>query len=147
MKRYLILSILSLITILSLHSEVRKKIEINAHPINVAVIIVEKGDSAKVADLFNYYGYTLQGIEEGYNVMKDSKGNEILYTYDNTEGKFPKVIVKSNEKTKYIESRLGNLQFKKDGNIYQRTINYDGNNITECFIKPDDTLVFQRSTR
>lgn len=146
MKKYLVFSILSLISILSLHSEVRKKLEINAHPINVAVVIVEKEDSVKIADLFNYYGYTLHGTQDGYKVMKDSKGNEIRYSYNDTESSstFPKVIVKSKEKIKDIETRLDNLQFRKVGDLYQRTINYDRHNITQCNFGTNNTLVFQR---
>ncbi len=144
MKNYLIFSILSLIFAFSLNAEVWQKLEINAHPINVAVVIVEKGDSAKVADLFNYYGYTLQATEDGYRVMKDTKGNEIRYTYETTDGKFPKVLVKSNDKNKDIEKRLDNLKFKKVGDVYQRTINYDRHNFTQCNFGPNNTLVLQR---
>ncbi len=144
MKKYLVFCILSLFPILSLHAEIRKKIEINAHPINVAVVIVEKEDSVKVADIFNYYGYILQGYENGFKVMQDSKGNEICYSYDMTEGKFPKVVVKSNDKIKEIEKRLDNLQFKKVGDLYERTINYDHNHITQCKFETNNILVFQR---
>ncbi len=143
MKQYLIFSILSLIFAFSLLAEVWQKLEINAHPINVAVVIVEKGDSTKVADLFNYYGYTLQGTDDGYKVMQDSKGNEIQYRYDMTEGKFPNVIVKCREKIKDIEKRLDNLKFKKDGDAYQPTVNYDRHYITQCYLETNNTLVFQ----
>ncbi len=145
MKKYLIFSILSLIFAVSLHAEVWKKLEIKAHPINVAVVIVEKEDSTKVVDLFNYYGYSLQGNNDGYKVMKDSKGNEIRYTYNDTDSsrKYPKVIVKSNEKVKDIDNRLDNLQFKKVGDIYQRKVNYDRNNITQCNFGTNNTLIFQ----
>ncbi len=149
MKKYLIISLLSLISILSLHSEVWKKLEINANPINVAVVIVEKGDSAKIADLFDYYGYTLHGTEDGYKVMKDTKGNEIRYSFNVPEAidQYPKVMVKNKENAVEIDNRLNDLKFKKVGDGYERTINYDKNLITKCFLISGNSLVLQRSKK
>ncbi len=129
-----------------IHGEVRKKLAINANPINVAVVIIEKGDSAKIADLLDYYGYTLQGTNNGYQIMKDYRGNEIRYSFDDSEseGKYPKVIVKTNEKPKDIAERLHNLKFMKIGNIFEHTINRYDNTITQCSFGQNNTLIFQR---
>lgn len=149
MKKYLIFSLLSLIFTLSLHAEAVKKLKPNVNPINIAIAIVEKEDSAKIADLFDYNGYTYQGTEDGYNVMKDHNGNVILYSFQNsnTGPNYPKVIVKSKEKIKDIEKRLDNLMFKKVGKLYERKVNYDKNYSTKCTMQSNNSLVFQRSPR
>lgn len=120
---------------------------LNANPINVAVLIIEKGDSTKIVDLFDYYGYSLHDTTAGYKVMKDSRGNEIKYTFDDplSAGKYPKVIVKTNEKRKEIDKRLKDLQFKKDGDIYEHMINRDKKYITKCSFEKKNILVFHRN--
>lgn len=132
-----------------LHAENVKKLEMNANPINVAVVIAEKGDSTKVASVLDYYGYTLQATVDGYHVMKDSKGNEIRYSYENTQSsqKYPTVIVTTKESPKEIDARLHNLQFKKVGNVYEHMINHDKEYITQCYINPHKTLKIKRIKR
>ena len=92
MKTIIITIILILFSLLPAHAV--KKIE--ANPINVAVVLVEKGDSDNIDNLFKYYGYTLQGQEDGYNIMKHDKGDIIRYSfnYDGKINSFPNIIIK-----------------------------------------------------
>ena len=89
-----------------------KKIE--ANPINIAVTLVEKSDSTKIASMLDYYGYTFQNTENGFAVLKDSKGNEIRYSfnYTDTASKYPTVIVKTEGTHKAFDSKLKELNFE-----------------------------------
>ena len=121
-----------------------KKFE--ANPINVAVVIVEKGDSSKIIRIFDYYGYNQQGSADGYKIMKHSNGNEIRYSFtDSNDGsKNTQVIVKTKATHKEIEKLLSELNFKKDGNIYERMIHRYNKQVTQCSLGPSNTLIFQR---
>lgn len=121
-----------------------KKFE--ANPINVAVVIVEKGDSTQIKKLFDYYGYTHQGTTDGYKIMKHPNGSEIRYSLTdfNDSGKHTKVIVKSKATHKEIDKLLTDLKFKKVGNLYERMINRYNNQVTQCSFGPSNTLVFHR---
>lgn len=84
MKKYLFTLLLLLITLFP--SGAVKKFE--ANPINVAVVIVEKGDSTQITKLFDYYGYTQQGTTDGYKIMKHPNGSEMRYSItDSNDGK------------------------------------------------------------
>lgn len=149
MKKYLTFFILYLGFSVSIIAEVVKKFEIKANPINIALLVAEKGDSAKMADTFHYYGYTLQATEGDYQVMQDPIGNEIRYSFIAPEAslQYPKVIVKSKETPKEIITRLEDLKFKKVGNQYQRTVNYDRKHYTNCHFDTPHTLTIQRTPR
>ncbi|MDE6548831.1 MAG: hypothetical protein K2L22_07525 [Muribaculaceae bacterium] len=142
MKKYLLTLLLLLSTLL--HTSAVKKFD--ANPINVAIVIVEKGDSTEITKIFDYYGYTLQGSTDGYNVMTHSNGSEMRYsTCDSNDGvKTNKVIVKTKSSHKDIEKLLTELKFKKVGNIYERMIHRYNNQITQCSFGPKNTLIFNR---
>lgn len=124
-----------------------KKFE--ANPINVAVLLVEKGDSANIDGMFKYYGYTLQGTEDGYNIMKDGNGNEIRYTFNENgiTSQYPTIEVKANETYKHLDSLLKDLNFIKNDNVYERTVNRYQNWVTKCKINSHNKLTFQRIKR
>ena len=91
MKQNLLTITLLLLTLLPAGAV--KKFEPN--PINVAALIVEKTDSAKVVSTCEYYGFAYQGVEDGYTIMKRPNGNEIKFTF-NENGipqKYPTIIV------------------------------------------------------
>lgn len=140
MKHFL--ALLLLLTLLPA-SAVKK---ITPNPINLAIILVEKTDSAKVASTLKYYGYTPQGKEDGYQIMKDSNGNEIRYSYSNTthQNKYPQIIVRNHETHKSLDSRLQELNFKKVGRNYERAKNQYSRFKTKCSFGPHGTLIIQR---
>ena len=141
MKYFLTLTLL-LLTLLP--ASAVKKFEPN--PINVAAVIIEKTDSAKVASTCEYYGFAYQGVEDGYTVMKRKNGNEIRFTFkDNgTPLNYPIVIVNSKETHKEIDSRLKELSFEKAGNLYVIKRNQYSRHITQCSIGSHNTLIFRR---
>lgn len=121
-----------------------KKFEPN--PINVAAVIIEKTDSAKVASTCEYYGFTYQGVEDGYTVMKRPNGNEIKFTFNDngTPQKYPTVVVKAKGTHKEIEEHLKAVNFEKEGNKYTVPHNLYSRYITQCSIGSRNTLVFRR---
>ena len=58
--------------------------KLDSNPINIAILIVEKGDSTQIKKLFDYYGYSLLGTSDSYLIMKTSSGNEIRYSFIDT---------------------------------------------------------------
>ena len=144
MKKYLFTLLLLLSTLLP--AKAVKKFD--ANPINVAVVIVEKGDSTEITKLFDYYNYTPQGTTDGYKIMKTPNGNEIRYSFTDSKdrGKITKVIVKTKSSHKDIEKLLAELKFKKVGNTYERMIHRYNNQITQCCFGPSNTLIFERFT-
>ncbi len=143
MKKYLIISILSLIFICSLPAGAVKKINVN--PVNLAAVIVEMVDSAKIQREFDYYGYTLQGTEDGFKIMKTPNGHEIRYslTDPNALDNHPVVIVKTSENPDDIDTRLKELRFNKDDQTYSRVARRDDNHLTKCISNSSNTLLFQ----
>ena len=139
-----ILSILSLLILSILSAQAAKKVD--ANPINIAITLVEKTDSAKVASTLTYYGYTLQNIEDGYNVMKDSNGNEIRYSFKESDSnkQYPTVIVKTQGTHKALDSKLKELNFEKVGNSYERMKNMYSKYKTQCKFGQKSTLVIRR---
>ena len=133
-----------LLTLFFLPAGAVKKFD--ATPINVAVVIVEKGDSTEIAKLFDYYGYTQQGTTDGYKIMKHPNGSEMRYSYidSNDRGKQTKVIVKSKANHKEIVKLLTDLKFKKVGNLYEHMINRYNNQVTQCSFGTSNTLIFHR---
>lgn len=140
--KYFLTLILLLFTLLP--SSSAKKID--ANPINIAVTLVEKTDSAKVASTLEYYGYTPQGIENGYQILKHPNGDEIRYSFHpyDSETKYPTVMVLPNESQKQIDSRLKELDFKKEGNKYMRIRNMYSRYATQCEYAPKGSLIFRR---
>lgn len=137
-----LLTITLLLTLLP--AQAVKKFQPN--PINVAVVIVEKTDSAKVASTCEYYGFTYQGVEDGYTVMKRPNGTEIKFTFkENGETqKYPTVIVKAKGTHKEIGERLKAVNFEKEGNIYTAPHNLYSRYITQCRLDTHNTLIFRR---
>ena len=144
MKKHILTLLFILFTIIS--GGAVKKFE--ANPINVAVVIIEKEDNNEITKLFDYYGYTLQGTSDGYQIMKTSSGNEIRYSFTDTndESKNTTVIVKTKATHKEIDNLLTELKFKKVGNIYERMIHRYNNQVTNCSFGPRNTLVLQRNS-
>ncbi len=142
MKKIILLLTILLSTLLP----ARAVRNIEANPINVAVSLVEKTDSAKVASTLEYYGYAFQDTDEGYAVMKDSKGNEICYTFSENHipSKYPTVIVKTHEPHKEIDSRLKELNFEKKKNGYEHMKNQYGRYKKQCLFGPKNTLIIRR---
>ena len=140
--------LLTLTLILPLPVGAVKKLN-DVSPINLASIIVEKTDSAKIASTFEYYGYTLQGTENGYNVMKHPNGTEIHYSFhpENSDSKYPTIIVKPKETQKQIDSRLKELDFTKTSNKYKRMRNMYSRYITLCEHGQNSTLIFSRQKK
>ncbi len=132
---------LTLFILSLLPSQAAKRIE--AHPINIAVSLVEKSDSTKLASTLDYYGYSFDGKEDGYVVMKDSKGNEIRYTFESSN-KYPTVIVRTHDTHKNIDTRFKELNFDKVGSNYERVRNMYSKYKTHCSFGPKSTLIIQR---
>ena len=138
---------LTLILLTLLPSTAAKKIE--ANPINIAATLVEKTDSAKVASMLEYYGYTLHDTENGYCVMKHPNGTEIRFTFNEngTPSKYPTVTVKHNVAPKDLNARLKGLDFEKSGNGYERIRNKQSRYHTRCTSGPHSTLTFRQIQR
>lgn len=121
-----------------------KKFE--ANPINIAAMMVQKTDSAQIASTCEYYGFTYQGVEDGYTVMKRTNGNEIKFTFNDngTTQKHPVIVVKTKEAHKEIDTRLKELNFEKKGNSYEIKRNQYSRFITQCNFGPHSTLIFRR---
>ena len=141
MKYFLTLTFL-LLTLLPVSAV--KKFE--ANPINIAAVMVEKTDSAKIASTCEYYGFAYQGVEDGYTVMKRTNGNEIKFTFseNGTIQKYPIIVVKTKEAHKDIAVRLKELNFEKKGNIYEIKRNPYSRYITQCNFGYNNTLIFKR---
>lgn len=143
--KYILTLTLLLLTLLPLQAA--KKVE--ANPINIAAILVEKTDSAKIASTLEYYGYTPQAPENGYQVMKHPNGTEIRFSFteDGTPTKYPTITVKHNTPSKDIDARLKGLDFESTGNGYKKEKNQFSHYITRCQPGPKGTLIFRRSPR
>ena len=120
-----------------------------ANPLNIAATLVEKTDSAKVASMLEYYGYTLHDIENGYCVMRHPNGTEIRFTFNEngTPSKYPTVTVKHNETQRDLNTQLKGLDFEKSGNGYERIRNKQSLYYTRCKSGPHSTLIFRHIQR
>ena len=139
MKHFLPLLLL-LLTLLPAHAI--KKFE--ANPINIAAVIVEKTDSANVASTLSFYGYAFQNNEDGYTVMKHPNGNEIRYSFNRTEDRFPIVVLKTKGTRKSLDAKLSELYFEKSGKGYERIRNMYSQYKTHCGFGPNGALIFSR---
>lgn len=120
--------------------------KIHANPINIAIQLVEKTDSDKVASTLEYYGYTPQGKEDGYQKMKGSNGNEIRYSFNECDPnhKYPTIIVKTQGTHKALDSKLKELNFEKVGNGYECMKNKNSKYKTQYSFGPKSTLIIRR---
>lgn len=151
MKKYLIFNLLSLIFLLSAFPmaaerkfDIHPTKKIDANPINVAVTLVEKTDTAKIASTCEYYGYTRQLLQEGYNVFTHSNGSIIRYKLSDKDQTYPIVEVKSKASPKEREQILKNLNFQKNGNAYERkSIGY----ITRCSFSSHGFLILTSQSK
>ena len=118
---------------------------INVNPVNLAVVIVEKSDSAKIQKEFAYYGYTNEGTKDGYTIMRSPNGIEICYSFqDNLPSeKFPTVVVTDEEDDKDLSQRLFDLNFKRKGNTYTKIATRDDNHLIQCTFGPSNTLILR----
>lgn len=135
---------LTLLILTLLPASAVKKFE--ANPINIAAVMVEKTDSAQIASTCEYYGFSYQGVEDGYTVLKRSNNSEIKFTFNDngTIQKYPIIVVKTNETHKEIDNRLKELNFEKAGNIYEIKRNIYSRYITQCNYGSRNTLIFRR---
>lgn len=116
------------------------------NPINVAAIIVEKTDSTQVASTCEYYGFAYQGVEDGYTVMKRTNGNEIRFTFQENgiAQKYPTIKVTTKRTHKEVDSKLKELNFERNRNLYEIKRNQYSRYITQCSMGPHNTLIFRR---
>ena len=121
-----------------------KKFE--ANPINIAAVMVEKTDSARIASTCEYYGFVYQGVEDGYTILKRTNGSGIKFTFNDngTTQKYPIIEVTTREAHKEIDTRLKELGFEKKGNIYEIKRNQFSRYITQCYFGTHNTVIFRR---
>ena len=145
MKHFFLTLTLLILTLLPA-SAVKK---IQANPINIAISLVEKTDSAKIASTLTYYGYTHQATEDGYSVMTDPNGNEIRFSFseNSSNDKYPTVKVKASGTHKALDAKLKELDFEKTGNAYERMRNQYSKYKTRCSFGPHNTLILHRIAR
>lgn len=136
MKKIYIFSILSLFILLSFNARAVKKIE--ANPINIAVMLTQETDTARIASTCEYYGYARQHSQDDFTVFAHNKGSLIRYKFITGE-KYPTIELRSNVSSKEKDRILKNLNFQKIGNAYElKTIGY----IIHCLSRPHSTLIF-----
>ena len=155
MKRFLPLLLL-LITLLP--AQAVKKIE--ANPINIAFLLAQETDSAKMASICDYYGYqpytdssnsnksASAGLSSGEtNTYRHPNGSIIRYTFrDATEAQpYPQVEVKTRQSAKDIDFTLTDLRFEKQGNGYERKLGQYARYTTTCKHASHDFLLFQHT--
>lgn len=140
--KYLIFSILSLIFLHSLPAGAVKKVE--ANPINIAVMLIQEPDSAKMASTLDYYGYQYQrsltpdtSTLETYRVFTHPNGSIIRYKL--SAEKLPTVEVTSKASGKEKDQILKNLNFQKKDKGYERR---SVGNLTRCVFGEHGSLVF-----
>ncbi|MDE6552219.1 MAG: hypothetical protein K2K98_04575 [Muribaculaceae bacterium] len=141
-----------------------KKIE--ANPINVAFMLAQETDTAKMASILHYYGYEpTEGQfsersfpSEGKSSLKtqDSRlkteythpnGSTIRYTFqDATQAQpYPHVEVKSKLTAKAVDSKLTDLKFKKEGSGYTRKSNQYSRTVFHCKRGSNGYLIFHQT--
>ncbi len=103
-----------------------KKVE--AHPINVAVMLTQETDTAKIASTLDYYGYTRepQGnltpdtpTPDTNAVFTHPNGSRIRYTLPSGD-KYPTIEVKTKATAKEKDKILKNLNFQKTAKGYEK---------------------------
>lgn len=117
---HLLFCLLSLIFISPLSAYAVNKHE--ANPINLALILTEKNDSATIASICEYYGYQVQPSQDGYTVYQHPNGSIIRYNFTQAEDgrQYSTIEVKSNISSREQDEILKDLRFQKTGNTYER---------------------------
>lgn len=121
-----------------------KKIE--ANPINIAVMLTERPDSASIASTCEYYGYILQSPQDGYTVYQHPNGSTICFSIKEAYNgkKYSTIEVRSKATQKEKDQTLRSLNFQKSSNVYIRgTVGYT----TQCTNGPHGALIFQQQPK
>ena len=152
------LLILTLLLLAILPARAVKKIE--ANPINVAFILAQETDSAKIASICDYYGYqpspdnstssktASAGLSSGEtNTYLHPNGSILRISFRDAtpDQPYPQVEVKSKQSSKDIDYTLTDLSFKKQGNGYQRNLGQHARHITTCKHAPRGFLRLQHT--
>ena len=152
------LLILTLLLLAILPARAVKKIE--ANPINVAFILAQETDSAKIASICDYYGYQPSSDDShSYKSASASLSSGETNTYHHPNGSilrisfrdatpdrpYPQVEVKSKQSSKNIDFTLTDLRFEKQSNGYQRNLGQHARHITTCKSAPRGFLLFQHT--
>ena len=114
---------------------------IEANPINIAVMLTQETDTAKMASTCEYYGFTRQIIKDGYTIFIHPNGSVIRYKFTNADQKYPTIEVTSKVSQKEKDNTLKNLNFQKSGNTYERK---SVGHTTHCTNGPHGTLILTR---
>ena len=157
MKKYLFTFLLAFFSLLPLHAV--KKIE--ANPINIAVMLTQETDTARMTSTLRYYGYTAithtarsadtkpqasilrvqHANTDGFAVYSHPNGSVIRFKFENSNQKYPTIEVTSKVSQKGKDQTLKNLNFQKIGNFYERkSIGYT----TRCVNGPHGSLILTR---
>ncbi len=169
MKKHLIFYLLSLIFI-SVSAADNKSIvkKGNAHPINIASLLVLKQDSATIASTLEYYGYTLQSQSplkpetltpetSGSAIFTHPDGSTISFYFPSplkpdtskpdTSILHPTIQVHTKTSKTQIEKILSDLDYKKSGNHYETTASKYSKHLTKCTFGPGNVITFTRQKK
>ncbi len=143
MKKQFIIYLLSFLILQALPALAIKKVE--AHPINIAVMLTQETDTAKIASTLDYYGYTRESrvnpTPDTNAVFTHPNGSRIRYTLPSGE-KYPTIEVKSKASAKEKDKILKNLNFQKQGHTYTlKTIGHT----TTCTPGSNGTLLLTKT--
>lgn len=130
MKKYFFTILL--IALFNIPINAIKKIE--ANPINIAVSLTEKNDSAKIVSDLNYYGYTPNKPAKGTTEFIHSNGSIISFIMpdSHSKGEYPTIEVLSKTSGNELDNILKDLRFKKVGNRYERNNSKYDKYLTRC---------------
>ncbi len=142
MKKYFLT--IFLIALFIVPTSAVKKIE--ANPLNIAVSLTEKNDSAIIISDLTYYGYTPQLSAKGNTEFHHSNGSVITFTMPTSKsrGEYPTIEVKSNYNRKEIDNIMMDLRFKRVGNGYERNNSRYDKYLTRCTNGSSGILVIKR---
>lgn len=136
--------VLSLVIIPKLSAQTLKTVE--ANPINVAVSLMHRTDTASITKVLKYYGYLESptpdtSTPETYKIFTHPNGSTIRYNHTARNQPLPMVEVTSKVSAKEKDQILHNLKFEKNGNAYeQKSIGYS----TRCTFGPQGILILTR---
>ena len=96
--------------------------KLEANPINIAVILSEKNDSATMASVCEFYGYQAQPSQDGYIDYHHLNGSIIRYSFSTADDghKYATIEVISNISSKEQDKILNDFRFRKTGDTYER---------------------------
>lgn len=123
-----------------------KKIE--ANPVNLAFLLSQETDSAKMSSICEYYGYISQPSQDGYAVYRHPKNSSVIrYSFKgaSTEQPYPYVEVKSNIGAKDTDFTLTDLKFNKAGSGYVRKLGQYARSTFQCKHGPHGFLIFHQT--